>query len=161
MWFWAADMAVIEIVPARASHLRRIAAVMRQADIDEVRAATGRDVLPVLSVSFRRSSLCMVALVDGQPEVIFGAGDLSILTGLGAPWLLGSDAVVRHRVEFLRRSVHWRDQLLLRYSTLRNIVDCRNTVAIRWLRWLGFVFSDPFLHRGHEFMMFEMRAGNV
>jgi hypothetical protein len=134
---------------------------MRQADRDEVTAATGRDVLPVLVASYRKSSICMVALVDGQPEVIFGAGDLSILTGLGAPWMLGSDAVERHRVEFLRRSVHWRGQLLRRYSVLRNVVDCRNKVAIRWLRWLGFSFSEPFKHRGHDFMMFELRAGDV
>lgn len=154
-------MAVIEIVPARASHLRRIAAVMRQADLDEVQAATGRPVLAVLSASYRRSSMCMVALVDGQPEVIFGAGDLNILTGTGAPWLLGSDAVVTHRREFLRRSVHWRDQLLKRYAILKNVVDARNAVAIRWLRWLGFRFGDPFCHRGHEFMLFEMRAEDV
>lgn len=154
-------MSVIKIVPARASHIRRIAAVMRQADRDEVMAATGRDVLPVLFASYKRSSICMVALVDGQPEVIFGAGDLSILTGLGAPWLLGSDAIERHRVEFLRASVHWRGQLLKRYSVLRNVVHCRNKVAIRWLRWLGFTFSEPFQHRGHDFMMFELRARDV
>lgn len=134
---------------------------MRQADRDEVIAATGRDVLPVLFSSYRKSTICMVALIDGKPEVIFGAGDLSILTGLGAPWLLGSDAIERHRVEFLRQSVHWRDQLLRRYSMLRNIVDCRNRVAIRWLRWLGFEFSEPFDHRGYRFMMFEMRARDV
>lgn len=154
-------MVQIDIVPARASHIRRLAAVMRQADRDEVMASTGRDVLSVLAQSFRSSSLCMVALIDGQPEVIFGVGDLNILTATGAPWLLGSDAVELHRVEFLRGSVHWRDQLLRRYAVLRNIVDCRNTSAIRWLRWLGFGFSDPFVHRNHEFMMFEMRAGDV
>lgn len=161
MWFWAGKMAVIEIVPARALHLRRIAAVMRQADQDEVMAITGKPVLVALSASFRRSSICMVALVDGQPEVIFGVGDLNILTATGAPWLLGSEVVVTHRSEFLRRSVHWRDQLLKRYSVLKNVVDARNTVAIRWLRWLGFGFSEPFPHRGHDLMLFEMRAGDV
>ena len=154
-------MVQIDIVQARASHLRRIAAVMRQADRDEVIAATGKDPLIALSASYRKSSICMVALVDGQPEVIFGAGDLSILTGLGAPWLLGSDVIERHRVEFLRASVHWRGQLLKRYSVLRNVVHCRNKVAIRWLRWLGFTFSEPFQHRGHDFMMFELRARDV
>lgn len=151
-------MVQIEVVPARASHLRRLAAVMRQADRDEVFAASGRSPLSALSLSFRKSTICMVALFDGQPEVIFGAGDLSILTRLGAPWMLGSDAIERHRVEFLRGSVHWRGQLLRRYDVLRNIVDCRNKTAIRWLRWLGFQFGEPFDHRGYRFMMFEMRA---
>lgn len=154
-------MVQIEIVPARASHLRRLAAVMRQADRNEILAASGRSPLSALAASYRRSSICMVALIDGQPEVIFGAGDLNILTATGSPWMLGSEAVVTHKVEFLRRSVYWRDQLLQRYAVLRNVVDCRNTVAVRWLRWLGFGFSEPFRHRGHDFMLFEMRSDHV
>lgn len=149
---------MIEIVPARPSHLRRIAAVMRQADRDEIMAASGRSPLSALSFSFRNSRMCWVALVDGKPEVIFGAGDVNFLGGLGAPWLLGSEAVWKHRREFMRMSGHWRDQLLERYSILRNVVDCRNTASIRWLGWLGFRFSPPFDLRGNPFMLFEMRA---
>lgn len=151
----------IQIIPTRAYHLRRVAAVMRQADKDEVIAATGRSPLWGLVHSYKRSAICMTVLIDGEPEAIFGAGDLSVLTGMGAPWLLASDRAVSCRVEFLRGSVHWRDQLLRRYSVLRNVVDCRNKIAIRWLRWLGFAFSDPFKHRGHDFMMFELRARDV
>lgn len=152
-------MADIQIVPSRASHLRRLAAVMRQADKDEVMAASGRSPLWCLMQSYRKSAICMTVLIDGEPEMIFGAGDLSVLTGLGAPWLLASDRAVSCRAEFLRGSIRWRDQLLQRYSVLRNIVDCRNKAAIRWLRWLGFRFSEPFRHRDHDFMMFELRAG--
>lgn len=151
----------IQIVPTRACHLRRLAEVMRQADKDEVTAATGRSPLWCLVYSYRHSSICMTVLIDGEPEMIFGAGDVSILTGLGAPWLLASDRAVSHKVEFLRGSVRWRDQLLRRYDILRNVVDCRNKIAIRWLRWLGFVFSEPFKLRGYDFMMFELRAGDV
>ncbi len=149
---------MIEVVPARASHLRSIAARMRQADRDEIAAASGRSPLAALSLSYRKSRMCWVALINGQPEVIFGAGDLNVLTGTGSPWLLGTDAVDVFGREFLRGSLHWRDQLLQRYSVLRNVVDCRNAVSIRWLEWLGFEFSPPFQHRGHDFILFEMRA---
>lgn len=149
---------MIEIVPARASHLRRIAEVMRQADRDEIAARSGRTPLGALMASYRGSTSCWVVLIDGQPEVIFGVGDLNVLAGIGSPWLLGSDAVWRHRKEFLRRSRVWLRQLLGRYSVLRNVVDCRNGASIRWLGWLGFRFSAPFDHRGRPFMLFEMRA---
>ena len=149
---------MIEIVPARASHLRIIAAKMRQADRDEVAASSGKSPLAALSYSFRKSRFCWVALIDGEPEVIFGVGDLNVLAGVGSPWLLGSDAVWKYRRDFLGRSRDWLDQLLRRYSVLRNVVDCRNTASIRWLGWLGFRFSHPFDHRGNPFMMFEMRA---
>ena len=149
---------MIEIVPARALHVREVAGRMREADRLEVIAATGRGELSALAASYRQSRFRWTALVDGRPEAMFGVGDLNVLTATGIPWMLATDAVERNRREFLRLSVDWRGQLLARYDVLRNVVDCRNTVSIRWLRWLGFRFSDPFKIRGHEFLMFEMRA---
>lgn len=134
---------------------------MRQADRDEVWASSGKTPRQALAFSLRNSSGAWTALVDGVPEVMFGVGDLNVLAGVGAPWLLGTDAVERHYVAFLRGSVVWRDQLLRRYPTMRNLVDVRNKASIRWLRWLGFTFSEPISVRGHAFRLFEMRAGHV
>lgn len=131
---------------------------MRQADRDEVFAASGRSPADALIFSLRKSSHAWTAMIDGVPEVMFGVGDLNVLAGVGAPWLLGTDAVERHYVAFLRCSVGFRDQLLQRYSTLRNFVDVRNRASIRWLRWLGFTLSDPVALRGHEFRLFELRS---
>ena len=154
-------MAVIEIVPARASHLRYLAANLRDADLQEIAAMTDASPLSALSFSYRRASVCMVALFDGKPEAIWGAGDLNILTGTGAPWFLCTDRAIENRRFFLRMSVDWRDQLSARYLVLKNMIDCRNKTAIRWLKWLGFKFSKPFEARGHEFMIFEMRSNDV
>lgn len=151
----------IRIVPARASHIRTIAARMRREDVEEVFASSGKSPAAALTFSFRRSAVCMTGLVNGRPEVMFGAADLNVLAGVGAPWLLGTDAVERHQVAFLRYSLEWRSQLLGRYAVLRNFVHVRNTVAVRWLEWLGFRFGEPIAVRGQEFRMFEMRAGDV
>lgn len=134
---------------------------MRQADRDEVYAASGRSPSDALIFSLRKSSHAWTAVIDGVPEVMFGVGDINILAGIGAPWLLGTDAVERHYVAFLRRSVGFRDQLLRRYPTMRNFVDVRNRASIRWLRWLGFTLSDPVEYRGHEFRQFELRSDDV
>ncbi|WP_455153310.1 hypothetical protein [Bradyrhizobium cenepequi] len=61
----------------------------------------------------------------------------------------------------MRHSVSWRDQLLERYPILRNFVDDRNTVSIRWLRWLGFKLHDPVVIGGHVFRIFELRSSDV
>ncbi|TIW56678.1 MAG: DUF2833 domain-containing protein [Mesorhizobium sp.] len=151
----------IRVVPVRAWHVRSIARRMRQADRDEVFAASGRSPAGALVFSLRKSSHAWTAMIDGVPEVMFGVGDLNILAGVAAPWLLGTDAVETHYVAFLRRSVGFRDQLLQRYSVLTNFVDARNRASIRWLRWLGFTFSDPVEFRGQEFRQFELRSPNV
>lgn len=134
---------------------------MRQADRDEVDAISGRTPYEALRLSFRKSTVAHTALINGRPEVMWGVGDINILTGVGGAWLLGTDAVVRHQVRFVRDSLEYRDQLFRRYSVLRNFVDVRNTVSIRWLRWLGATFSDPVSLRGHEFLLFELRPRDV
>lgn len=151
----------IQIVRARAAHIRTIAERMRQADRDEVWAASRETPVGALMYSLRKSSVAWTALVDGRPEVMWGVGDINILAGVGAPWLLGTDAVEKHSVAFLRRSADFRAQLLARYSVLRNFVDDRNTVSIRWLKWLGFKLSDPVEMNGHWFRLFELRADDV
>jgi hypothetical protein len=148
--------AEITITPARPSHIRTIADRMRTADRDEVFAASGRSPLSALTFSYRHSSLAWTALFDGRPEVMWGVGDINILTGIGAPWLLGTDAVEENFRGFLRISRDWPAQLLNRYGLLRNFVDARNTVSLRWLEWLGFRLFEPVEINGHPFRLFEM-----
>lgn len=151
----------IQIVTALPDHVASIADRMRQADRDEIAAGSGKTPGEALSFSLDKSTLARTALIDGVPEVMFGVGDLNVLAGVGAPWLLGTDAVERHYVAFLRGSIDWRDQLLARYSVLRNVVDVRNRASLRWLQWLGFTLSEPILLKGHEFRLFELRAPDV
>ncbi|WP_421930037.1 hypothetical protein [Nitratireductor rhodophyticola] len=151
----------IRVVPASAEHIGTIAKRMRRQDRDEVMAASGKMPREALEFSLLKSTIAYTGTVDGRPEVMFGAGDINILNGIAAPWLLGTKAVERHHVAFLRHSVEWRDQLLRRYSILRNFVDDRNHVSIRWLRWLGFTLSDPVMMNGHAFRLFELRSTDV
>jgi len=153
--------AEIAIIKARPDHIREIAGRMRAADREEVFAASGRSPLSALSFSYRHSSEVWTALFDGRPEVMWGVGDISILTGIGAPWLLGTDAVERNFRGFLRISRDWPAQLLGRYRLLRNLVDARNTISIRWLKWLGFRLFEPVEINGHPFHLFEMGDADV
>jgi hypothetical protein len=136
---------------------------MRQADRDEIRAASGRSPGAALAFSLRKSSLAYTALINGRPEVMFGVGDINVLARVGAPWLLGTEAVRTHYVAFLRASLEWREQLLGRYRVLMNAVDDRNGVSKRWLTWLGFTLGPP-VALGVEqrlFRVFRMEAPDV
>lgn len=134
---------------------------MRPADREEVWAAGRKTPAGALVYSMRKSSHAWTALIDGRPEVMFGVGDVNVLAGIGAPWLLGTDAIETHAVAFIRYSVEFRGQLLSRYQILRNYVDERNTVAVRWLQWVGFTLLDRVEFNGVSFRLFEMRADNV
>jgi hypothetical protein len=110
---------------------------LRDADRREVRASGG-DPLLSLQAGVSQSRPAITCLVDGTPEVIFGVVPGGPSTGY--VWLLGSDAIVRHRTHFLRLSGTWVSIFHERYPVLTNVVDERNTVHLRWLRWLGFEF---------------------
>ncbi len=151
------------VVPAEPRHIADVADRMRAADRNEVFAARGVTPAEALSFSLQRSTGAYAVEFDGRAEIMFGVGPISLLTGVGAPWLLGTDVIDREFRHFLRASKWWRDQMLARYSTLRNVVDDRNHVSKRWLQWLGFTLSDPFPLGVQKvpFRMFELRAGNV
>lgn len=155
-------MTTIEIVPAVPDHIDPIADRMRQTDRDEVLAASGRDPRSALEFSLRKSSIAHTALIDGVPEVMFGVGDVNILTRTGGPWLLGTDAIDRHWVSFLRGSIGSLAQLSARYDVLINLVDDRQSASIRWLRWLGFTVEEPIIagveHRA--FRLFHLKKGS-
>lgn len=149
----------LKIVEASIDHLEPIASRMRKADRLEVMASSGSTPHRALMFSLEKSSLAWTAIINGEPEVMFGVGDLNVLTKTGAPWLLGTDAIEQHVRLFLRSSLHWREKLFNRYEVMRNFVDDRNEVSKRWLSWLGFTLHEPMSIgvNGEMFRLFEMR----
>lgn len=136
-------MAEIAIIPATEAHALELAPVVREADRIEIEAAAGISPLEALRISLTRSTEAWAGTVDDRVACMFGVGPLSLLGGEGCPWLIGGELVGQHAVAFLRRNkamvVGWSKI----FPVMRNAVDVRNTVAIRWLRWLGFTILPP------------------
>ena len=91
---------------------------------------------------------------------MFGVAPRDILGGVGSPWLLGTGDVERHAITFLRLNRQYVLRMLDIFPHLVNFVDARHTVAIRWLKWLGFKFAPgpvPYGMRGMPFYRFEMK----
>lgn len=130
---------------------------MRPADVAEV-AVMGRTPLDAMKVSMRRSQRAWTIIADGKAIAMFGVGETNVLAGVGAPWMLGTPEIERHVMPFLRGGRHWVRQLLDGYTVLRNCVDDRNKLSIRWLKWLGFEMGKPVSFKGQLFRVFEMKA---
>lgn len=97
------------------------------------------------------------ALVDGEPEAMFGVVVESALTGEAVPWFLGTDEVYRHG----RELVMWGPGMISRLrdsnKSLRNLVSAHNRQAIRLLwRWGFTVGKEETVVRGVPFLHFEM-----
>lgn len=140
-------------------HIATIAARMRAADRTEVMASSGSTPHRALMFSLEHSDMAFTGMIDGQPEVMFGVCTLNVLTAKGAPWLLGTDAVVTHQRQFLRRSLWWKEKLFERYEVLTNFVHDDNAASKRWLKWLGFTLHPPVVmgKSGEAFRLFELR----
>lgn len=150
----------VRVVFAKPEHIDWIAPRMRRADVDEVRAASGKSPREALEFSVDRSNEAYTALFNDVPAAMFGVGWINIINGIGAPWLLGTDEVEKNYRHFLRGSKWWIGQLSSRYDILTNVVDDRNTVSKRWLAFLGFTLFEPTVIgvERRPFRKFELRA---
>jgi hypothetical protein len=132
-----------KVVDAKAEHVWHIAAHMREADRMEVEA-TGKDnPFDAVNLSYKMSRKAWTAIVDDEPIMMFGVSPISELSGLGSPWLLGTDGVLKVKRQFIRECRGCLEDMISLYPRLINSVDVRNEVSIRWLHWLGFEFYEP------------------
>lgn len=152
-----ADVLIRAPAPGDAAAL---AADLRDQDAAELAAAGVRDARAVIEQSVRASTKCWTAEADGRLLCIFGVTPLDLLGGLGAPWLLGTPALLQHRRAVVALTPRYIEQMLRGYSHLLNHVHTDNTVSRAWLRRVGFTEhpAQPHPRTGAPFHPFEMRA---
>jgi hypothetical protein len=152
----------LEVVAATPEHGLAVAAAMRPADIAEVWAVAHHSPLQAIELSLEAPGEQLAFLADDMVLAVFGCSATAI-DGIGTPWLLGAVGVERHARQFLRLGrahvARWAGQ----YDDLVNVVDIRNTLSIRWLRRLGFVFETPVLlgPDACPFLPFHLRREHV
>lgn len=134
-------MVKYEIVEATEAHLEEAAANLRQADRDELWAAF--HFTPSEALAAAKSEKTFASLADGKVLCIYGTWRPSATGLLGVPWMLSTNELPKHYRYFARESKNYVSHLKQRFLSLENYVDARNSLAIRWLRWLGFVMEKP------------------
>lgn len=140
-------MAEWSVVPAAAGHINRIANRMRAADRIEVEAF-GHTPKESLRLALRGSSLAWAAIRDGQPEALFGLRTVSVIGGVGQPWLLASDRFYEGRRAMLRLAPGFIAAMQNETPILVNHVAVENDKAIRFLKWVGFAIGEDVVEVG-------------
>jgi len=122
-------------------HITAFCQDVRQCDIDEIKAACGLNPAEVLYASFEKSGPKISFSVGDDIVCVFGVTDL--LDSGGIPWMIGTNAIEKHKKAFLKACSLIFPALKEEYSYLENYVDARNTTSIKWLKWLGFEVFEP------------------
>lgn len=129
-----------------------LAPMLRAADAAEVKALANLSPEEALVSSFEASRERFTITHEGKPIAIYGGGPHPNDPTVGIPWMLGSDGIKHHWVWFLRHTPEIVWSVQQHYPVLWNLVDVRNTVHIRWLKWCGFTFG-----RVHDAFGYEQR----
>lgn len=123
---------------------------LRKADVDEIKAASGMHPLDALVMGYEESDECYTIWANEERLGMFGVSQDAGNQSVGRVWLLGTDGIMAHKYDFLRKSVQWRDELHKRFPVLYNNIDARNEVHIKWLQWLDFSFINSMENYGYE-----------
>lgn len=134
-------MAKAEVLPIVPGDIEAILPIIRQADRDEIEGALQISISKELADGLSDCCKASKIVVDGLVVALFG--DSKHSDRIGIPWLVSTIHVERYPRAFLQVCKPEVEEMLTRHESLINYVDVRNTVAIRWLTWLGFTFGEP------------------
>lgn len=153
-------MVSIRIRPTEPGDVALLAENMRAVDVAELAAGGHLDLHAAVGNSVKMSLLCWSYFDGDELLCIMGAASISMLDGLGAPWMLGTPAMLRCSRILVRIAPRYISTMLQVFPRLVNCVHADNTTSVRWLQRTGFKLLDPVAHpvTGAIFYPFEMRA---
>ena len=126
------------IHPITVKAATEVAFNLRPDDLREVEEGHGIDhrLLPLLMT--QNPSYVYFTVPDGKTAGMAGVGDK------GDIWMLCTPEIHRHPIRFAREAKRYVDSR--KEPLLWNIVDSRNTVHLKLLKFLGFKFLRKFEH---------------
>lgn len=154
-------MADVLVRAPRRADIAELVATLRPLDRQELEASHGGDLHDAVRHALAVSPHRWAMEVDGALALLGGVAPVSLVGGIGSPWLLGTTVLDRRGGVLTRVCLGYRDLALGLYPALVNYVDARNTTSIRWLKRLGFSVADqpvPYGPRGTLFYRFELRS---
>jgi hypothetical protein len=144
----------IKFIPASLAHARRIANRLGHHDRIECEAF-GKSPVSALRYSIRSSYRAWTGTLDGTPEAAWGVTSLSLIEGLGSPWMLGTDRARDFPRAFVMAGKLTIPIMLNSFRRLENVVSAANEPAIKLLRLWGFSIGEKAeMHGGVEFLPF-------
>jgi len=120
-----------------------IAHDMREADVAEVKASSGKTPEEALraGLNYPGAITKSIRLPNGMPVGMYGVCP-SQHEGVGIVWMLASNAIEPLYRQFLRESRQRIMEISQDYHLITNFTDARNSVHHRWIKWAGFTILN-------------------
>lgn len=128
----------MRLVPAERSHIPLIA--MRDADKREC-GAFGHSPGAALENALRGSLWALTAMAGDEPVAMLGVTPLSMVEGVGVPWMLGSDRIYDSSRALIRLVPPVIAEMHETFPQLENYVSTDNARAMAFLRHFDFELS--------------------
>ena len=149
----------IDITRPTQGHADYIARHLRE--VDRMEAWELHRLSPTMAVNggLFLSEQSYAVLVDDEPVLVFGVQPESMVSSTGVVWLLATDNIIKIRKQFIKRCKKVLLDLIQDYDVVYNYVYTKNTIALRWLKWLGFMIhpAEAMGATGAEFHKIEYR----
>lgn len=118
---------------------------------------------PAFEMTVGASVRTWAGFVDDDLVCVFGINRRSAISDVGIPWLVGTNAVEKIPLAFLKQSRKYFELFERAFPQMENYVYADNRVVIRWLEWLGFDMDEPQPMGGAQapFIRFSKGFGNV
>lgn len=148
----------------RASHLgdpALLAPYLREADLDEIEAATHLSPFEALHSSYYMSKPCKTIIGDtGNVIGMYGVAPMRHEGNakLGIIWCLTSPELFTIKKQFLRHCRQEIEEVTEGYDKVLNFIYSKNTRHIRWVKAMGFTVeaeTRPFGWQEKPFYYFE------
>lgn len=152
----------VTIEPVREAHIQEVISNLR--DYDRITFSATVDPFATLRNIVNQSSESFVGLVDGKLFCLWGVNSRFVLSTAIYMWMVTTPRVERHPLVFARYATRVIGSILDEYDVIEGNVVAWNTVAIKWVTWLGatlketpvegvFTFElrrDSYRHRGRR-----------
>ena len=124
-----------------------VATNLRSDDRREVVEGHGLNPMILLPLAAEEGAAVYFTVPDGKTAGLAGVGDG------GAIWMLCTPEIERYPITFAREAKRFVDSR--EEPLLWNIVDCRNTVHLKLLKFLGFKFLRKVTHGPNNLQFIE------
>lgn len=145
---------IVKLEPATLVVADEMAPLLRQKDLDEIQASSGRSGLEALRFSIEASWLCVVARFHGEAGAIFGLAATTSpktilgLSPFGLCWFLTARACDAHPLVLGRtaKRVIRRLHEISGCVEIGNWIDARYTEAVKLAEFCGFKIRATMAH---------------